>query len=196
MTISFDFDSEKLVQTLAFFAARGVPDLTKMKAAKLLFYLDKKHLLERGRPVLGDVYYCLQHGPVPSFSLNIMNVAADQTSDEPVEGWNAFLDVVPARAGANRVIRSLKNPDLDVFSESEIQALEWVLKEHGRKTASQLRNETHEDPIVKRAQEARGTAKRAEIPYELFFEGQADSVREVLALAEAEQEDREFARSL
>jgi hypothetical protein len=53
--IRFRFAPEKLVQALAFFADRGVRDLDKMKAAKLLFHADKYHLLTYGRPVLGDL---------------------------------------------------------------------------------------------------------------------------------------------
>jgi hypothetical protein len=41
--IRFRFDAEKLVQGLTFFAGRGVRDLDKMKAAKLLFHADKYH---------------------------------------------------------------------------------------------------------------------------------------------------------
>ena len=65
------------MQALAFFSQRGVTDLTKLKAAKLLFFADKLHLNRYGRPILGDCYFCLDHGPVPSFSLNEMNDALD-----------------------------------------------------------------------------------------------------------------------
>lgn len=50
--IRFRFAPEKLVQALAYFSHRGVRDLDKMKAPKLLFHADKYHLLTYGRPVM------------------------------------------------------------------------------------------------------------------------------------------------
>ena len=73
--IRFRFNLEKLVAFLGFFSAKGVSDLTKLKAAKLLYFADKDHLLKYGRPILGDVYFCLPYGPVPSVALNEMTDA-------------------------------------------------------------------------------------------------------------------------
>ena len=64
--IRFQFSPSKLVQAIAYFAWKKVPQLTKLKTAKLLYFADKHHLLAHGRPILGDVYFCMPHGPVPS----------------------------------------------------------------------------------------------------------------------------------
>ena len=84
--IRFAFSLEKLIHSLAFFASAGVPDLTKLKAAKLLYFADKDHLLEHGRPILGDVYFCIQYGPVPSVALNEMNDAIETPEVESDAG--------------------------------------------------------------------------------------------------------------
>src|SRR5208337_1007198 len=73
--LTFDFNIEKLVHALAYFSTSGIRDLTKLKAAKLLYFADKEHLLEHGTPILGDVYFCMDFGPVPSMSLNEMSGA-------------------------------------------------------------------------------------------------------------------------
>ncbi len=64
--IRFRFQLPKVINALAYFASHGIRDLTKLKAAKLLYYVDKYHLLKYGRPVIGDHYVCMDFGPVPS----------------------------------------------------------------------------------------------------------------------------------
>src|SRR5260370_40562189 len=71
----FEFNIEKLVQSIAYFSNAGIRDLTKLKVAKLLYFADKQHLLEHGQPIIGDVYFCMDYGPVPSVSLNEMSAA-------------------------------------------------------------------------------------------------------------------------
>ena len=45
----------------------------RLKAAKLLYFADNQHLVRYGRPMTGDRYYCLDHEPMPSASLNAIN---------------------------------------------------------------------------------------------------------------------------
>lgn len=78
--LKFNFSLDKLIHALALFSTYGVRDLTKLKAAKLLYFADKDHLLRFGRPIIGDVYYCLSYGPVPSVALNEMNDAINTES--------------------------------------------------------------------------------------------------------------------
>src|SRR6266849_2457700 len=80
--ITFNFKLEKLVHALAYFSKNGVRNLTKLKAAKLLYFADREHLLRHGRPILGDVYFCLPYGPVPSLALNEMSDAIAAYSRE------------------------------------------------------------------------------------------------------------------
>ena len=54
--IKYRFLPEKFIQELAYLAQADLPDLSKLKVAKLLYFCDKYHLLKYGRPVTGDVY--------------------------------------------------------------------------------------------------------------------------------------------
>ena len=75
--ISFEFTLSKLIAAIAYFADQKLPLLDKLKTAKLLYFADKEHLLKHGRPILGDVYFCMEHGPVPSYSKNIIDDTLD-----------------------------------------------------------------------------------------------------------------------
>jgi uncharacterized phage-associated protein len=195
--IRFAFDEEKFVQALAFLAERKLPELTTLKASKLLFLADKKHFTTHGRPILGDRYVGMKNGPCPSSALRLMNDAVK--GPPPVEPpfrlaetlMGKFLKVDPTQ-GKNPVFVPRRAPDLTVFSRSELKVLEGVVAEHGRKSGRRLVDETHEDPGYKIAWAKRGSADSAEIPYELFFEGAPPEVLKLRKLVEVEQDDRDF----
>jgi hypothetical protein len=193
--IKFEFQPEKLIQALTFFAHKGIADLTKLKATKLLFLADKYHLLRYGRPIVGDRYYCMELGPVPSESLDAMNhlVAPDELPDETSEYREAFLK----KDGTSYPrIQAKREPDLDGFSESDIEALDRTVRRYGSLTADQLVDLVQKDPAVKRADRGRPQGRRSEMPYEFFFEGQPSDVKAVLELIEAEQQCRDAAEEL
>lgn len=199
MALRFQFDVEKLVQALAFFAHEGVSDLTKLKAAKLLYFADKYHLLRYGRPVLGDNYACMPYGPVPSKSLNVMNEALTTTEvDNPQR--ELFLSQLALDRGflgrdRNPKFRLRGKVNLDVFSKTDIEALTYAVREYGHYKAPQLVNLTHEEATWRIPNQRRLEWSSVDIPYELFFVDSPES-RDVLELAEFEQEDRDFGDAL
>jgi uncharacterized phage-associated protein len=193
--IRFSFNLQKLIHSIAFFSAKGVSDLTKLKVAKLLYYADKEHLLRYGRPILGDVYYCLQYGPVPSVALNEMDdalqapeVAGDHVDERQFE---AVLSVKrPFLSGHPRFV-ARSGYDEGVFSKSEIEVLDNVSSKYGSKSASELVKLTHLEPTWTIPNATRAPGSRAPIPYSLFFEGAPAESQEMLALIEEEQKERD-----
>lgn len=196
--IRFGFAPEKLVQALAFFSRRGVRDLDKMKAAKLLFHADKYHLLRHGRPVIGDQYVCMEYGPVPSVSLDVMNdVVAGDPHFPPIarELFEKYIAVERPLFRGYPVFRAKVEPDLDVFSESDIEALEYAVNEYGSKSSWQLSQQSHDEPSWKIANERRQPGSSVIMDYRLFFEGHPEAAA-MLRFMEAQQEDRDAAEEL
>lgn len=196
--LRFRFAPEKLVQALAYFARRDIRDLDKMKAAKLLFHADKYHLLRYGRPVLGDMYACMEYGPVPSASLNVMNDLIAHDPQFPAVARDLFDEYLSVQRFWRRkhpVFRAKKEPDLDVFSDSDIEALDYAIETFGRKSAWQLSQESHDEPAWKIANECRPAGSSVIMDYRLFFEGHPEAA-DILRFVEAQQEDRDTAEEL
>jgi uncharacterized phage-associated protein len=195
--VRFQFDPEKVIQALTYIANADVSELSKLKAAKLLYFCDKYHLLKYGRPVLGDAYYCLDHGPVPSASLNMMNEALD-----PIWGGEGpFLRMFEEYLSINRDHKypefvAKKTADTDVFSGSEVEALNATVRQYGKLSPWKLRELTHNDPTWVIPDGERVSGSRADIPYSLFFVGQPAEVREIWELLQEEQEQDQFASNL
>ena len=195
--IRFRFDPEKLVQALAFFASRGIRDLDKMKAAKLLYHADKFHLLKYGRPVIGDLYACMEYGPVPSASLNVMNDVIADDPHFPAVAKERFDEYLTVERFFKKypVFRAKKDPDLDAFSDSDIEALEHSRQTYGARTSRQLSEASHDEPAWKLANEQREPGSSVMMDYRLFFEGHPEAAS-MLQLVEAQQEDRDASEEL
>ncbi len=186
-SIRFKLEPEKLVAALAFFASK-TRGLDKLKAAKLLYYADKYHLTQYGRPILGDVYFRLDYGPVPSKSLDIMNEAIDPHRVRGVHPDNQMLISKYLRTnseGRHPTFELKHEPDMKVFSESEIEALVKTVEKYGHFTGSKLIDLTHRDATWNK------TERNGEIDYRLFFDDAKGANPEALEYMESLRENVE-----
>jgi uncharacterized phage-associated protein len=188
--IQFEFSLNKLIHTIAFFWQKGITDLTKLKVAKMLYFADKKHLLDHGTPIIGDVYFCMEFGPVPSFALNEMNEAISRSEvvSSEMSDYNRMSEILRVKKPffGHPHFEAKQNYDATVFADSEIGVLEFVAQEYGRRTATQLVKMTHDEPTWRIANESRTPNGRTSIPYELFFEGAPQASMKHLARLKAE----------
>jgi uncharacterized phage-associated protein len=196
--LSFRFNVDKLIQTLTFLASRGVADLTKLRAAKLLFFADKYHLRKFGRPIVGDAYYCLDKGPIPSASLTVINdlispTVVEGVSDPILDRVREYLTVKRQWFGRHPELTAKRAPNLELLSESEIEALEDTIQRYGSLPVGELIEAAHREPAWQIPNQDRTEGGRAEMPYELFFVDATDEEKRVCEIMEAEQEDRDFA---
>lgn len=188
--ITFRFEVKKLINALAFFAGE-VRDLDKLKAAKLLYLADKHHLIRYGRPILGDCYFRLDAGPVPSKSLDIMNSADDIIkANIPTPNRDTFISKLKTTDHKYPRFQQKEAPDLSVFSPSEIESLKETLLKYGKLSSSKLITLTHKDATWQE------TEQNAEIDYRLFFKKTPSARKEAFELMEFSQEDRDFLRDI
>jgi len=189
-SIRFRFDVEKFVNAVAYFT-KNTRKIDKLKAAKLLYFLDKYHLVNYGRPITGDCYHSLDCGPVPSMSLDIMN---DVICGVPLrrtlpnkEIFEKYLRVDDKKSRYPEFILK-RGPNLEVFSESEIEALNHTVKKYGDRSGSELIDLTHEELTWI-------SVKNGEIDYRLFVADSPNS-SEMLEVMELDQENRDLADDL
>jgi uncharacterized phage-associated protein len=199
--LQFVYDLTKVVNALAFFAGSGVKDLTRLKAAKLLYLADRYHFLRYGRPISGDRYIAMDLGPVPenTYQFTTRLMEPDEVEDAARAIATQKLDVYHGllRQYKYPVLRARSAADMSVFSDSEIEALRATVDEFGSTPARALVEITHGHNAYLRANRGRVTGSSVPLPYEFFLadaqENQAEMIRE---LAVIEQEDRDVAASL
>jgi len=159
-----DFDSEKATQALNFLATLEGGKINKMKALKLIWLADRYHLRKYGRPIVGDIYYAMKNGPVPSLMKDIAQLS-ERLSGGILEYAKMYI-----RPLSSYEFTSLRKPDKSVFSTTDIEALNAVYKEFGWMSPFQLADYSHHYPEWGKQEKKLEDRKSVPMKYDDFFE--------------------------
>ena len=145
--LKFKFDPDKAIAAVLYLSRKLISEKFKAdfhKIFKILYFADRRHLALYGRPVVGDYYVAMDHGPVPSNIYDMFKAArGDSYFCVPGELTNTF-------AASGHYLKPLKEPDLDVFSESDLECLNESYYENKDLGFSEIREKSH-DAAHKRA---------------------------------------------
>ena len=133
---------KKVITVLNYLASRLGP-IDKLKIVKLLYFIDKFHFIQYGRFVTNDCYIKMPYGPVPSKVLDVID-----NPDIMLEpAFSAYLqeNISIDMASNKRTITSLKKPDIEELSKSEIKIIDHVIAEYGKYSAPRLVDLTHQE---------------------------------------------------
>lgn len=120
------FDHQKTTQAINFFASKSVDGkINKMKVLKLIWAMDRYHVRRYARTVTGDTYFAMKLGPVPSGAKDIAEESTFFSSDN-LNYSKSFI-----KKDGKYIIQSIASPDLDIFSDSEIEAMDFALNKFG-----------------------------------------------------------------
>jgi uncharacterized phage-associated protein len=178
MAVRFTFDIEKTVASVAFLASQNLPAMTKYKICKLVFLADKYHLVQYGRPITGDRFNAIEHGPIPSQTLDMLNKLISNPDDPEVAELARHV-TLDRTFRYPRFRANLMNFE-EILSPSDMDALSVIATEHGKKDFDELKALTHETVAYKNAWENRGGSNNPEMNFEDFFEQDADAIQGAL----------------
>lgn len=183
--ISFDFDHKKATQAINLFAQRQGGRINKMKALKLVYFADRYHLRKYGRLVTNDTYFAMDYGPVPSGTKDIA-----ETSGFLGEVEREYAARYLKKKG-NLTLVSVKPPDTEVFSDSDIEALDFAWNTFGRFDQFRLRDITHQYPEWSRHESALGSvASRIQMNLIDFLDDPANNLDKCSPLTDEERKVR------
>jgi len=132
------FHFRKATQALAHFSLRAGGHINYMKALKLIWLSDRLHLMSYGRTITGDAYYAMKLGPVAVGTKDLI-----KRNSSPEE--NAYLARFVSEPD-EFVIRLVEQPDPDVFSRSDIKALDTIWDFYGKFGKYDLSKKSHNFP--------------------------------------------------
>jgi uncharacterized phage-associated protein len=163
------FNPEKAVQAAGVVLRAEGKRITRLRLLKLLYIAERKCLAETGRQLIGGKLVAMDHGPLHSDILDLIN------GRHPSEAvWSKFFSALGPRE-----VQLTDEPDVGRLSRYEIDLLNHIVEMHAAMDDFDLSMVTHGFPEwAKTAQEGTSTV----IPIELLVEEicGAESAGEVL----------------
>jgi uncharacterized phage-associated protein len=152
--ITFRFDEKKALSAILYISQKLIERHQVSKEAKsdmhriskILYFADRKHLARYGRPILGDHFVAMKDGPVPSKTYDLMKAIKGESPFCRADNFKTFFDV------KGFMVYPKQAPDMDEFSESDIECINESLQENQDLTFGELKEKSH-DWAYKRASE-------------------------------------------
>jgi uncharacterized phage-associated protein len=107
-----------------------------IKLYKVLYNADFRFFALHGRPLTGTTYVAQEHGPVPFNAFPLMN-------EMRASGILTTNEEQVSRSCTQHRHIALRDPDLTIFSEEEIQFVQSIIEEYRDSTGSELENASH-----------------------------------------------------
>lgn len=138
--------------------------LGKKKLMKLFYFADFGHVKKYASPITFDNYVHLEHGPVPSTILNLVN-AVEYDLDESLLGDAISVETSDA-SYIKRIVPKAKFSERDaaLFSPSELDILKTVSTRFSNSTGKFIEDRSHEEAAWSK------TGELQNIPYTLATE--------------------------
>jgi uncharacterized phage-associated protein len=173
----FNFNHRKATQAINFFALKEDGIINRMKALKLLYLADRYHLRKYGRLITNDIYFAMDKGPVASGSKDIAE-QCDFIGKSERDYASRYLEVKKPHH-----VKSNKHPDNDVFSDSDIEALNFAWERFGGLDQFQLVKLTHKYPEWSKHRNALKLNTRIQMDLEDFFDDPVANVEKCFNLS-------------
>lgn len=135
---------EKSLDVMHYFAKKLGDSVTDVKLMKLMYFSDRKALLETGFPITDDCYYIMNRGPILSSTLDHLNSYTDEIAsifEKPVtkieEGYT--VKEIKVKESSNRIYEYL--------AEIEVSVLDSIFDELSGMSTNEIVQYAHDDQI-------------------------------------------------
>ena len=133
-----EYDLEKLKNMILYLVKR-LDGVLKVKLNKLLWYCDFLHFKETSVSITGSQYVRLKYGPVPNNYERIIGIMQPELLDKDEISFNTEEGIVGEQFTA------LLEPDESIFSETEIQVMNFVADTFHKYTSTEIMNKSHQE---------------------------------------------------
>ena len=134
----FIFDKEKAISAVLYIIER-LPKADFHKLSKILYFADQKHLVKYGSPIVGDYYVAMDNGPVPSQIYDMLKSVRGDSLFKSEEFEKYF------KVEGDYIVKPLAKPDMDEFSESNLECLDEAISENKDLSFQVLKKKSHGD---------------------------------------------------
>ena len=132
------FKYSKVAQIAAVFADKQGGTINVLKLIKLMYLADRESMDRTGFPISFDRLVSMEHGPVLSRTLNLINGALDARGAAKWDEWISDRENHDVS-----VKRTFDRSDLDELSDADLDAIYAVWAQFGGMDKWTLRDYTH-----------------------------------------------------
>lgn len=136
--MDFIFSIEKAVAASSFLAKEAGGKIDVIYLLKALYLSERRALLTWSRPITGDRFFSLEHGPIMS---RIYDMVRERVTGSDMESWSEHF----APRQGNEIVL-IKESTLEDLSDREIEVLRQSWNEIKDLNFSDLRQLTHSLP--------------------------------------------------
>jgi uncharacterized phage-associated protein len=181
----FNFDYKKTTQALNYLAIKQGGKINKMKALKLIYLADRYHLRKYGRLITNDTYFAMDYGPVPSSAKDLAQ------ANDFLSGNEQKYSCKYVKPEGSRDVKSVDCPDTTMFSETDLEALNFVWEKFGHLSQFDLVEITHQFPEWKKHKKSLEMDSRVQMDIMDFLEDSKTDFDELFELSPEERSCRQ-----
>lgn len=132
------FNKEKAINSILY-VAKKLDRRDMHKVFKILYFAERKHILDWGMPIIGDTYIAMDAGPVPSRVYDILKIVRGDSYMPDTEGLKQLFSIE-----SWMYVVPLKDADLNKLSPSDIESLDWALQTYGSLSYDEIKEKSHD----------------------------------------------------
>ena len=132
------FDKIKTLNALLFVVNR-VQRKDFHKIFKIIYFADRQHLADWGRPITGDTYIAMEAGPVPSRLYDMLKIVRGDSYLPDTEGIGRFFQIENWM-----YVKPLQDADLNELSPNEQEALSEAISKYANLSYDEIKEKSHD----------------------------------------------------
>ncbi len=132
------FDKTKALNALLYVANR-VQRKDFHKIFKIIYFADRQHLADWGRPITGDTYIAMEAGPVPSRMYDMMKIVRGDSYLPDTEGLSKYFEIENWM-----YVKPLVDADFNKLSRNEQEALDSSIEKYSALSYDEIKEKSHD----------------------------------------------------
>ncbi len=174
--IDFKFNEKKTTQVASLFLKKRGGKMSYMKLIKLMYFADRDALINWDRPITGDTYFSMKHGPVLSNVLDIISNGNDPDNDSY---WYKYIT---SQSNFEIALKEGKCPEPDMLNERELEIIDIIYDKFGAFSRWDLVAICHDHDLFPEWEDVGDTSKLIEI--DEIFRKEKKSEEDIKEIAE------------
>jgi uncharacterized phage-associated protein len=134
-------ETSTIIETI-YYILKKINKADKIKLVKLIYLADKYHLIHYGRTITNDDYYAMEHGPVGTTVKDVLSFDDFNISKKALRYASSLIEKVDN----NFKVKSDTKNAFDMLSDTDKEALDFVIQKFGKMRQWELKDYTHQYP--------------------------------------------------